>query len=303
MKVAIIVFSPSGNTLKVGKMLEKSLVDKNAQVQLVNITRDKNLFGERDIEGYLKETVKEHDLLCVGSPVYAHHLHYNVQDVIKDLPRPGNGWGRIAVPFVTWGGINSGVALKEATRLLKRSGRTVVSGMKINSFHCLSKLKQITRKVNEGMPGDEALPIIEDLAQRIIKLENVRSEDCVDVSRDLDYQRRKVKIKAHIIFREKFWQRHMYPRLIFDKEKCTECGMCAKVCSVQRIELNGDGPIIPKGSPECIHCARCMASCPAEAINIDADWEKWDRLLNKAAAGRGPLPSNEVPKSAVYPIQ
>jgi len=202
---------------------------------------------------------------------------------------------------VTWGGINSGVALHEAATLLKRSGRTIVSGMKINSFHCLSKLKQIATKVNEGMPGDEALPIVEELAQRIIKLENVRSEDCVDVAQKLDYQNRKVKIKAHII-REKFWQRHMYPKLIFDKEKCTGCGMCAKVCSVQRIELNGNGPIIPKGKPECIHCARCMDSCPTEAINFDADWEKWNKLLTKAAAGLGPLPSNEVPQSAVYPI-
>jgi len=303
MKVAIIVFSPSGNTLKVGKMLEKSLADKSTQVQLVNITRDKKLFGERDIKHYLKETVKEHDLLCVGSPVYAHHLHYNVQDVIKALPRPGNSWGRLAVPFVTWGGINSGVALQEAARLLKGSGRIVVSGMKINSFHCLSKLKQITRKVNEGMPGDEALPIIEDLAQRIIKSENVKPEDCVDVSGDLRYQSRKVRIKARMIFREKFWQRHMYPRLIFDKAKCTGCGTCAKVCSVQRIEVNGKGPIIPDGGPECIHCARCVASCPAQAIDLDANWEKWDRLLSKAAAGLGPLPSNEEPKSAVYPIR
>ena len=302
MKAAIIVFSPSGNTLKVGRMLAKSLTDQKARVQLVNMAGDEKLFGRRDIGGYLEETVEGHDLLCLGSPVYAHHLHYNVQDVIKALPKPGNGWGRLAVPFVTWGGINSGVALEEAARLLKASGRTVVSGMKINSFHCLSKLKQIKTKVNQGLPGDEAWPIIEDLARRIIRLDKVRPEDCLDVSRALSYQSRKVKIKARVIFREKFWQRHMYPRLIFDREKCNGCGACARVCSVQRIEVNGQGPSIPKGKPECIHCARCMAVCPAGAIDFDADWERWDRLLKKAAAGLGLLPSNEAPKSAVYPI-
>jgi ferredoxin len=174
--------------------------------------------------------------------------------------------------------------------------------MKINSFHCFSELKQISTEINKGMPGNEALPVIEDLTQRLIKLGSVRSEDCADVSGELVYQSRKVRIKAHIIFREKFWQRHIYPGLIFDKDKCIGCGTCAEVCPVQRIEISGNRRTIPRGNPECIHCAQCIVSCPAEAIDLDVDWEKWDKLFSKAAAGRGILPSNEVPKSAVYPI-
>jgi ferredoxin/flavodoxin len=303
MKVAIIVFSPSGSTLKVGKMLRESLLGRNAEVQLINIARCEEIFVKHNIEQYLEDTIETHDLLCVGGPVYTHHLHYNVQDLIRRLPRPGNGWGKLAVPFITWGGINSGVALQEAGNLLRKSGRTVVSGMKVNSFHCFSSLKKISEKVNEGMPGDEALPLIEDLATRIIKLADVESQECPDASRELDYQSRKVKIKAKLIFREKFWQRHIYPKLVFHHDKCTKCGLCAKVCSVQRIEMNGDGPIIAKENPECIHCVRCISNCPVDAIDFDADWTKWNRVLAKAAAGLGPLPSNEFPKSAVYPIR
>ena len=303
MKVIIIVFSPSGNTLKVGKLLRESLLAKKAEVQLLNITRNEEIFVKRNIKQYLKDTIEPHDVLCVGSPVYAHHLHYNLQNIIKCLPKPGNGWGRLAIPFITWGGINSGVSLQEAANLLKKTGRIVVSGMKINSSHCLSKLRQISKKVNEGMPGDEALPLIEDLATRIIKLGDGKALEYPDASQELDYQNRKVKIKSKLIFRERFWQRHLYPKLIFHHEKCTGCGLCAKICSVQRIEMNGEGPTIPKGNPECIHCARCVSCCPVGAIDFDADWTKWNRLLSKAAAGHGPLPSNEFPKSAVYPIE
>ena len=39
MYVAIIVFSPTGNTLKVGRMLEKTLVGRGVKAQLVDITR------------------------------------------------------------------------------------------------------------------------------------------------------------------------------------------------------------------------------------------------------------------------
>ena len=124
-----------------------------------------------------------------------------------------------------------------------------------------------------------------------------------DASQELDYQSRKVKIKSKLIFRERFWQRHLYPKLIFHRDRCTGCGLCAKICSVQRIEMNANGPTIPEGNPACIHCARCVSSCPVDAIDFDADWAKWNRLLSKAAAGRGPLASNEFPKSAVYPIE
>ena len=44
MKTAIIVFSPSGNTLKVAKMLEKNLLEKNISVQIVDITKTKEIF-------------------------------------------------------------------------------------------------------------------------------------------------------------------------------------------------------------------------------------------------------------------
>ena len=301
MKATIIVFSPQGNTLKVGKMLKMSLTERKVRTQLIDITRDGKLFKEGNNGHYLKELVEGHDVLLVGSPVYAHHLHYNVKDLIRSLPQPGNGWGRFAVPFVTYGNINSGVALKEAGELLKRSGRIVVSGMKINSMHCLTKLKEITTKINEGMPGDEALPDIENLVGRIIQLENVKLKDYDGILKDLDYQSRKVKVKANLIFREKFWHRHLYPDLVFNQDACNACGKCAKVCSVQRIEMTEDGPIFPEGNPGCIHCASCVVNCPMDAISFDADWVKWNRLIEKAANGFGPLPSNEKPRSAVYP--
>jgi len=280
-------------------MLEKSLLDRDMEVQLIDITRNK-AFSEKNLEGYLKKEVKAHDLICVGSPVYAHHLHYNVKKIIRSLPRPGNGWGGLAVPFITYAGINSGVALYEAAKLLKKSGRTVVSGMKINSAHSLTKLKQITTKINKGMPGNEALPIIEALTERVGKCANINKNDYPDIINKLNYQSLKVRIKAFLIFREKFWQRYMYPTLVYNSDICINCGKCARICPVQRIEINGKGPEILNGSLECIHCASCITTCPSMAIDFKADWIKWNKLISKAAKGEGPLCSNENPKSEVY---
>lgn len=301
MLVTIVVFSPTGNTLKVGKMLKKSLLDRNVDVQLIDITRDRKFFHGHDIQSYLEENIRKHDVLCIGSPVYAHHLHYNIKKLIRSLPKVGNVWGKFSVPFVTYGGINSGIALYEAAKLMKRSGRITTAAMKINSCHWFTKMKQVKIKINDGLPGDEVLPLIDDLATRISKLENIELEKCKDISRELNYQNRMTRIKANLIFREKFWQRHLYPILLFDNNKCRKCGKCVKVCSVQCIKMTENGPVIPKGQPSCIHCVSCILNCKFDAINFNVDWSKWNKLISKAAKGQGILVSNESPKSAVFP--
>ena len=128
MKVAIIVFSPSGHTLEVAKMMEKNMTNKGMKVQLLDITRNEKIFRENKMEQYLKEKIEPHDLICVGGPVYAGHLEGNAMNIIKALPYPDKIWGKLAIPFVTYGGLHSSIALMEAGRLSqspqKMSSRT-----------------------------------------------------------------------------------------------------------------------------------------------------------------------------------
>jgi flavodoxin len=165
MKAAIIVFSPTGNTLKAAEMLENELKENDVQVQLLDISRIGKLFCEKRYERFLNENVRKHDVLLVGAPVYAHHMHYHMIDIIKSLPKVDERWGKLAIPFVTYGGISSGIALFEAAKILKKTGRIVVSGMKINSFHVMSRI--LPTQQNTGMPGEEAIPLIQELTNRI----------------------------------------------------------------------------------------------------------------------------------------
>jgi NAD-dependent dihydropyrimidine dehydrogenase PreA subunit len=161
-------------------------------------------------------------------------------------------------------------------------------------------MKEVKIEINEGMPGEEAIPLIEELVHRIVKLEKIDHKKCIDISQKLSYQSCKGKIKANLIFREKCFQRYIYPKLIFDLDKCKKCGKCEKVCPIQCIEMTENGPIISKDKSPCIHCASCVLNCKFDAISFDADWEKWNKLILEAAKGEGPLASNEEPKSVVY---
>ena len=298
MKVAIIVFSPAGNTLKVAKMLEKSLEKKQNNIQIINITRNKELFRDGTFRQFLSNNVKAHDILCLGAPVYAHHLQYNMQNLIKSLPKPGNGWGELAIPFVTYGGVNSGIALQEAAKLLKKTGRIPIAGLKIESEHCMTRLKQINTKVNEGMPGDEINHLTDEVARKIKFIS--KNTEYKDISKMLCYQNLMTRIKAKILFRERIWQKFLYPKLTINYDICTSCNKCSRVCPVQRIEMTNDGPVILEKSPNCIHCGSCISNCPSGAISFNADMEKWGHLLKKAIEGNSIISSNEEPKSAFY---
>lgn len=301
MKVAIVVFSPTGNTLKVGKMLKKQLISRNITTQLYNLTGNGIVFSKENLNKFIEENIAEHDLICIGSPVYAHHLHYNVKKIIKSLPKPKNGWGRLAVPFVTYGAINSGIALHEAGKLLRKSGRITVFGMKINAFHCMTALPQINIKINEGMPGEESLPHIEELVNRIVELNHENINRSMDITKKLNYQKLKNRIKAKTIFREKFWHKHLYPKLIFNHDLCQKCEQCMNICPVNCIEMTHKGPIIPNPS-RCIHCSACILECQFNAIEVNTNWTKLNNMLESAINGEGPLVSNENPKSYVYSL-
>ena len=195
---------------------------------------------------------------------------------------------------MTYGGINSGIALEEAGKLLKKSGRSVVAGMKICASHRMTRAF-LDEEYNVGKPGEEVSPVIEELVQRIETLKN--QENSVDHSEALAYQTRKFFIKANIVFREKFWHKYMYPRVLIDQKQCTQCGKCVRNCPVQHFEKHDDGTILTKGILSCIHCFNCVTGCPVKVISLSGDLEKAKEFMGKKIQQ-----PKENPLSTVYPL-
>ncbi len=57
-------------------------------------------------------------------------------------------------------------------------------------------------------------------------------------------------------------------------EKCTSCGICAKVCPSGNIALDGGKPV---WSHRCEQCLACIQWCPREAIQYGKKTEKYAR--------------------------
>ncbi len=294
LRVAIITFSPAGSTRKVGAMLASALEARGCAPQLVDITRDPAYFAAGDRTAALDALVGAHDVLCLGGPVYAHHMQFTVLDLVRRLPPVGGRWGRLAVPFVTYGGLTSGRALYDAARVLRRTGRCVVLAMKVNSFHSVTR--EFATRINEGMPGQEALPLIDDLAARIAQLRP--DSQPADVTPLLNYQDTKNRVKDVLFFHERGLPALAMPSVTFSRDRCSACGLCARACPVQRLQMGRDGPARKPGAGDCIHCSECVYACRRGAVRHSM--RRFEKPILDGGRGRGLLPSHETPRSAVY---
>lgn len=294
MKIAIICFSPSGNVWKVTSMLETELAKRGQEVQIFDVTGNEDFFVRKDIPAFLN-SVQQHDVLLIGSPVYAHHLQYHVHDLIATLPKPDGIWGRYAVPYVCYGGISSGIALKEAASLLAKSGRIVPAGMKVSAPHSMTRAFMEQEYNSDKLQSDELSEVVE-LVDRIMEFDGDTHVKC-NANR-MGYNGFVTTLKANLIFKEKVWHEKRYPRISIDDGLCSGCGKCVTVCPVRHLSRNGKQVSENSFSP-CIHCLNCVSNCPKKAIRLTGDQEKGRAFMTKMIAKNG---NKEVPHTAVYPI-
>lgn len=294
LKITIIVFSPSGNTLSTAKLFEQSFLKRDAQVQLINFTARKELTDQESIVRYLNDTVNPHDILCIGGPVYAGHLQENVKNIIKALPLPDAKWGSLAVPFISYGGVHSSVALKEAGALLRKKGRKSISGVKIAASHSLTK--KFDFSINENKPGDDEIQVIEGMVDRVFETAGKDFDEIKDVSNSFSYISFGENLLYSIIS-EKMFHKIMFGEREFIYSKCTGCGLCAKRCPMQIIELKNKKPVINEiSAAKCCYCAECYNRCKFDAISWDLSKSK-KYLSHMNSKGKF-----ESQQSALYPI-
>ena len=52
-----------------------------------------------------------------------------------------------------------------------------------------------------------------------------------------------------------------------DLGKCTGCGTCKEVCTVEAIEVNDDKAKV--NEEECVECGTCVEECPESALSLE----------------------------------
>ena len=277
-------------------MLEHLLIRKGVTVQALELAR-RDLYGDRDrLADFLQRAVLPHDVLVIGGPTYSGHLHRTVKTIIRALPKTDERMGQAAVPFVTWGGISSGVSLEEAGRLLRLGGRKILAAAKIVAGHSLSRT--FDQPILPDEPGEGAVDTIEELAVRIAAFKFLEKKKVHDISKQLSFQPFGVDLKAKLLMPEGLFHNLLCPEVRVNKNECLGCGTCVQVCPVHRLEVADGKRAVRANAAACIHCGECHITCPRKAISFNV--KRFEKLLTNGARGKGLMACTESPKNKVF---
>ena len=250
-KAAIVYCSPAGSTRRVAQVMEKALTEAGIGV----LSAD---FGKGgDGSSIIAEMKNREVSLFIGSPVYVNRPIPPVMNFISELPNNAAAW---AVPFVTWGGVSSGIALYEMGKALTDKGFVLAGAAKVVALH--SMMWRCDNPLGEGHPDEGDEKRIRELVAGVLKKTGVEPSEGISLS-DLAYQPETVHGEMEKVTLETA-KAHM-PGKAVDEGRCTECGVCEEICPVQAITLSP----YPEFGRRCICCFQCVRGCPEAAILAD----------------------------------
>ncbi|MBV5307079.1 MAG: EFR1 family ferrodoxin [Desulfobulbaceae bacterium] len=254
MKHIIVYFSPAGSTRLIAETIHRRLTEHGQEVVLIDLSTKNRTTVEKT------SLVDPPCCLWIGSPVYCDHAVPLVTDFIHRLPFGSSK--SYAVPFVTWGGVTSGLSLLEMAGQLQKKNFIPLAAAKVLAVH--SSMWCAYQPLASGHPDKEDLSQINLLVDEVLR--TLKMEEMVPLDiKVLDYL--SLALRADAVSKSLKAVKAAMPPLAVNEQRCLQCGECAEICPVAAITLS-PFPIL---ADNCVLCLQCVRSCPQEAFIFNGD--------------------------------
>jgi len=236
MKTVIYYFSGTGNSLQVAR----DLADQLGETKIVPMA---DMLGKKEISEKKTRVGLVFPTYCWGMP----------RIVVEFVSRLRLGSDSPVFSFITCGG-SIGATNRQLDRQLRELGMSLYCGFGVRMPGNYTPMYggPTPEKMKKSL--GRARSKVRD-AVKVIRKNEVVPFDGGDLFG---------RVLAKLMYRMFLKRLEKADRKFFADERCTGCGICAKVCPVANIKVP------KKGTPEwlgnCEQCMACLQWCPEEAI-------------------------------------
>ena len=247
--VDIYCFSGTGNTLLICQRMKKVFDSKGSKTRLLRIENEdpKNIVTE--------------NIIGLAFPVAIFSTYPVVVNFIKRMPKVD---GTKVFMLDTMGGLSLGL-VSHIGSILKSKGYSTIGAKEFVMPDNFTPSPEKDLKNPDVM--ERAFLKADDYAQKLWN--GKTSWFCVPILPLFIFWLSQLIFKIPS-FRKK--------AVKMDKDKCTKCGLCAKLCPVNNVVIR-DYPVF---LDKCELCMRCIAFCSAHALYRTKQGEHRYRAVNHA---------------------
>ncbi len=236
--ISIYVFSGTGNTLTVANKLAE-IFDKNSY--------NAKVFRMEAVE---PQNLNLSSTIGIGFTIAFWNTYPFVRKWLDNLP---DGKGTEIFLFATMGDSSCGM-IHHIAKILEKKNYKILdadSFLMPNNFLLVQGDKANEEKRNKNLLKVEAF--------------------ANDIMTDYEYKPKinfftKLAFKITSYITLKLWNTKVAKKIMkfkLNKEKCVKCGVCAKLCPVENIEMQE----YPQFKDKCLFCLRCVSYCPQAALS------------------------------------
>lgn len=237
-----VYFSPVGNTKKIVCHIANGLGNElNIPVKECRFT----LPSDRD--GIYQ--FGEDDLVVFGTPVYAGRVPNKILPYVQTGFEGNN---TALIPVAVFGNRSVDDGLMELKNELELKGFKAIAGAAIASRHVFSE------KIANGRPDDKDYADMDKFVHKIVE----KLEQCEELPHQENFiGRNPVGAYYTPLGIDGQPAKFLKAKPLTDMDKCTNCGVCVKVCPLGSISKDN----VAEVPGICIKCQACVHLCPEGA--------------------------------------